>query len=324
MRKRRILLVAAAVVVVLAIGLAVRLNLPGDAAPGPWMGRPFLSIAHQGGEDEAPSSTMYAFRRAVDVGADMLEVDAHATADDVLVVMHDAEVDRTTDGTGPVRDKTFAEVQKLDAAFHSELRGVRTGDRPPPAGYTADDFRVPSLEEVLTRFPRTPFTVEIKGSSDDDSESFLRNARLLAGLLQRLNRTQDIVVASFEDEAIAEFHKLAPAVGVAPGFGEVLRYLTLRMRPIEGTVALQIPVGFQGVRIATPGFIARAHSDGYAVHVWFSGTASEDEATYNSLIDACADGLMSSKPTVLERVLDQRRVARPGTPGTAPCPAASD
>jgi glycerophosphoryl diester phosphodiesterase len=76
--------------------------------------------------------------------------------------------------------------------------------------------------------------------------------------------------------------------------------------------------------VTTPGFIARAHSDGYAVHVWFSGTASEDEATYRSLIDACADGLMSSTPTVLESVLDQRGVARPGTPGATPCPATSD
>lgn len=324
MRNRRVWLIAAAVVAVLATGFVVHLTRPGDTAPGPWMAKPFLSIAHQGGEGEAPSSTMYAFRRAIAVGADMLEMDVHSTADDVLVVMHDAKVDGTTDGSGPVRDKTFRMVQQLDAAFHSELRGVRTGDRPPPPGYSADDFMVPSLEEVLTRFPRTPVTVEIKGTSDDDGESSVHNARLLAELLQRLHRTQDIIVASFDDEAIAEFHKLAPAVGLAPGFNEVLRYLTLRIRPIDGTVALQIPVGYRGFKVATPGFIARAHSDGYAVHVWFSGTAPEDEATFGSLIDACADGLMSSMPTVLERVLDQRRVARPGTPGAGSCPATSD
>ena len=313
------MLTAAAVLVVLAVGLVVRLKLPGGSAPGPWMGRPFLAIAHQGGENEAPSSTLYAFRQATATGADMLEMDVHATADNVLVVMHDETVDGTTDGTGPIGGKTFREIQQLDAAFRSDLRGVRTGDRPPPPGYTPDDFRVPSLEEVLTRFPQTPFTVEIKGRGD----SSVRNARLLADLLTRMNRTQDVIVASFDDDAIAEFHRRAPTVGLAPGFNQVLRYLTLRIRPIDGTVALQIPVSFQGVRVATPGFIARAHSDGYAVHVWFSGSGSEDEATYNSLIDACADGLMSSRPTLLEKVLDQRRVARPGTPGTTPCPAAS-
>jgi glycerophosphoryl diester phosphodiesterase len=242
MKSRRIWLIAAGVVVVLATGFVVHLTRPGDSAPGRWMAKPFLSIAHQGGEGEAPSSTMYAFRRAIAAGADMLEMDVHSTADDVLVVIHDATVDDTTNGSGPVREKTFREAQRLDAAYHSELRGVRTGDRPPPPGYSAGDFATPSLEEVLTRFPRTPVTVEIKGTSEDDSESFVRNARLLAELLQRLHRTQDIIVASFDDEAIAEFHKLAPAVGLAPGFNEVLRYLTLRIRPIDGTVALQVPV----------------------------------------------------------------------------------
>jgi glycerophosphoryl diester phosphodiesterase len=82
-----------------------------------------------------------------------------------------------------------------------------------------------------------------------------------------------------------------------------------------------VPVTYQGMPVATPEFIARAHDDGYAVQVWFSGTAPEDEPTYNSLIDACADGLMSSWPTVLERILDERGIARPGTPGADPCPA---
>lgn len=319
MKARRIWLTAAAVVVLLTIGFVVHLTRPGGSPPGPWMGKPFLAIAHQGGEAEAPSNTLYAFRRAIAAGADMLEMDVHATADDVLVVTHDATVEGTTDGSGPVRDQTFGALQRLDAAYRSELRGVRTGERPAPEGYSAGDFAMPSLEEVLTRFPRTPFTVEIKGGPEDDSESFVRNARLLAELLQRLNRTRDIIVASFDDEAIAEFHRLAPDVGLAPGFSEVLRYLTLRVRPIDGTVALQIPVAFQGITVATRSFIDRAHSDGYAVHVWFSGTAAEDEATYGSLIDACADGLMSSRPTVLEKVLDERGVARPGTPGAAPC-----
>ena len=53
-------------------------------------------------------------------------------------------------------------------------------------------------------------------------------------------------------------------------------YFLTGVRPIDGTVALQIPARYQGLAIATPEFIARAHTDGYAVHVWFSGTAPED------------------------------------------------
>jgi glycerophosphoryl diester phosphodiesterase len=102
---------------------------------------------------------------------------------------------------------------------------------------------------------------------------------------------------------------------------ELIAYFSTGARPIDGTVALQIPVAFNGIPVATKEFIARAHADGYAVHVWFSGSAPEDEAAYNTLIDACADGLMAAWPALLERILDQRQIARPGSPGTDPCAA---
>lgn len=300
----------------------------------PWPARRFLHIAHQGGESEAPSNTMYAFTRAVRLGADMLEMDIHSTADDVLVASHDSTVDRTTDGTGPIREKTYRELRKLDAAYNFvpgrnavpglppesyPLRGVRTHDKRPPRGYQAADFAIPTLREVLGTFRHVPISLEIKGTSDADTESFLHNARLLADLLRRTGRTRNIIVTSFNDAAVAEFHRLAPRVGLAPGTQGLTSYFLGGVRPIEGTVALQVPVTFQGLPVATPAFVARAHADGYAVHVWFSGTAPEDEPTYNSLIDACADGLMSSWPTLLERILDERGIARPGTPGTDPC-----
>ncbi|MGN9912861.1 glycerophosphodiester phosphodiesterase [Phytohabitans sp. LJ34] len=302
--------------------------------PVPWPQKRFLHIAHQGGESEAPSNTMYAFKRAVRVGADVLELDVHSTADDVLVASHDAAVDRTTDGSGLIREKTYRELRKLDAAYHFvpgrnavpglppesyPLRGVRTHDKRPPRGYHAGDFAIPTLREILRTFRHVPLSIEIKGTSDADTESFLHNARLLADLLARTGRTRGVIVTSFNDAAVAEFHRLAPAVALAPGLQGLTNYFFAGVRPIEGTVALQVPVTYQGVPIATPAFIARAHADGYAVHVWFSGTAPEDEPTYNALIDACADGLMSSWPTRMERLLDERGIARPGTPGTDPC-----
>jgi len=292
------------------------------ASPNPWLDKPFLHIAHQGGESEAPSNTLYAFRRAVSIGADVLEMDVHSTSDGVLVASHDASVDRTTDGTGLIRDKTFRELRRLDAAYNFvpgrnavpglppesyPLRGVRTHDKRPPRGYHANDFAIPALADVLRAYKRVPISIEIKGTSDADTESFLRNARLLADLLNRTGRIRDIIVTSFNDVAVAEFHRLAPRVALAPGLQGLTSYFFAGVPPIEGTAALQIPVTYQGVRVATPEFIARAHADGYAVHVWFSGTAPEDEPTYNTLIDAGADGLMSSWPTLMEQVLRDRR-----------------
>jgi glycerophosphoryl diester phosphodiesterase len=83
---------------------------------------------------------MYAFKRAVALGADMLELDVHGTADGRLAVIHDATVDRTTEGTGRVGDLTLAQLQELDAAYDFDpdggypFRGARTGDVPPPDG----------------------------------------------------------------------------------------------------------------------------------------------------------------------------------------------
>ncbi|MDQ7904873.1 glycerophosphodiester phosphodiesterase [Phytohabitans sp. ZYX-F-186] len=313
--------VAAAIasLTLLALGAAAPAQAAGPRNPCP-DGR-FLHIAHQGGESEAPSNTGYAFRRALRIGADMLEMDVHSTRDGVLVASHDASVDRTTDGTGLIRDKTFRELRRLDAAYNFvpgrnavpglppesyPLRGVRTHDKRPPRGYQADDFAIPALRDVLRDFRQVPISIEIKGTTDADTESFLRNARLLADLLRQTHRTRDVIVTSFNDAAVAEFHRLAPRVALAPGLRGLTDYFFAGTPPIEGTVALQIPVTYQGLPIATPEFIARAHADGFAVHVWFSGTAPEDEATYNTLIDAGADGLMSSWPTLLERILDER------------------
>jgi glycerophosphoryl diester phosphodiesterase len=322
--------------------LVTAVVVPGFGAAGtaaasggadPWPQRRFLNMAHAGGENEAPADTMYAFKRAVRLGADMVELDVESTADDRLVVIHNSSADATTNGTGLVKEMTFRQVHALDAAYNFvpgrsavpglppesyPLRGVRTHGRRPPRGYRAGEFAIPSLREVLRTFRHVPVNIEIKGTSDADVESFLHNARLLARLLNQTRRT-DVIVTSFNDQALATFHALAPQIPLAPGMNELIAYFFTGTRPIDGTVALQIPVAFNGIQVATKEFIARAHADGYAVHVWFSGTAPEDEATYNALIDACADGLMAAWPALLERILDQRHIARPGTPGTDAC-----
>ncbi|HEY3684338.1 MAG TPA: glycerophosphodiester phosphodiesterase family protein [Streptosporangiaceae bacterium] len=329
-------LLSAVIIAVPGVAAAAPVSRTGEHPPGganPWLHRRFLNMAHAGGENEAPGDTMYAFKRAVRHGADMIELDVQSTADDRLVVMHNATLDPTTDGAGLVRDHTYRQVHALDAAYYFvpgrsavpglppssyPLRGIRTRQRRPPRGYRADDFAIPSLSEVLRTFRHVPVNIEIKGTTDADTASFLHNARLLAALLNRAGRT-DVIVTSFNDQAVAEFHRLAPRIPLAPGLNGVTAYVLTGVRPIDGTVALQVPVRFDGVDVATKAFIARAHADGYAVHVWFSGTAPENAATYNQLIDACADGLMAAWPTLLERILDRRHIARPGRPGTDPC-----
>lgn len=143
----------------------------------------------------------------------------------------------------------------------------------------------------------------------------------MATQLNKSGRT-DVILASFNDSAIALFHSLAPQIPLSPGRDRMFAYFLYGIKPIDGTVALQVPVTFAGIPVVTKEFVARAHRDGYAVHVWFSGSAPDDAATYNAMIDTCADGLMPAKPTLLEQVLDERGIERSGQPGIDPCAAA--
>jgi glycerophosphoryl diester phosphodiesterase len=306
------------------------------AAANPWLGKRVLNMAHQGGEDELPSNTMYAFRKSLAAGADMLELDVSATRDGKLVVMHDWTVDRTTNGTGYLTDLTLAQVRRLDAAYNFvpgrnavsglpgrryPFRGVRTGKRRPPRGFTRKDFRVPTLAEVLKAFPRTSINIEIKGR-DDDPAQFRRNAELLAAMLAGTRR-RDLIVVSFNQPAVERFHELARKIPVAPGFGGIAGFLLAGQSPGAGVVALQIPIttelSGQVVKVTTPESVLRTHRAGYAVHVWLSDDA-ENARVYDRLLDMCADGIMAARPRALERRLRARRVVRPGFGrGTDPC-----
>jgi len=94
-----------------------------------------MNMAHSGGEDEAPMNTMYAFKRAATIGADMLELDVQSTKDGQLVVIHNATVDETTDGTGRVVDMTLDQLKELDAAYWF-VPGRSTVHGLPDAAYT--------------------------------------------------------------------------------------------------------------------------------------------------------------------------------------------
>ena len=298
------------------------------AAQNEWTSSRVLNIAHQGGEAEAPSNTMYAYERSLRLGADMLEVDVHSTADGRLVAMHDGRVDRTTEGSGSVYEMSLRQVQRLDAAHdfvpglgtrngldesRYAFRGVRTGHRRPPRGYGPEDFRIPTLDQVMRRYPEVPINIEIKGASDTNLASFQRNADLLAALLNRIGRTDGIIVASFNDSALDRFHAQAPEIDMAPSIPDVALFKAASVPLPEGMVAFQVPITFEGLPVTDADFVQRAHAQDYAVHVWLSNDG-ENEEIYNRLLDWDVDGVMAAEPGRLEGVLCERGVARPDRP----------
>jgi glycerophosphoryl diester phosphodiesterase len=291
-----------------------------------------LNIAHQGGEDEFPSNTMYAFRKALKVGADMLELDIGVTKDGKVIVMHDTTVDGKTNGHGTVASKTLRQIKRLDAAYwfapgarehysHElarrayRFRGIATGRRQPPKGFKAADFRVPTLTQVLKAFPRTPINIEIKGRTpDEETAEYVQNAEVLARLLKNTKR-RNLIVVSFQQAAVDRFHELAPRIDLAPGISGASNWLLAGGSPGPGVVAFQVPITFETggtvLEVTTADNVARAHRDGYAWQNWFSNDDRDAPGTWRRLIDMCVDGTMTSHPRALERVL--RKHKRPAS-----------
>ncbi|WP_280893831.1 MULTISPECIES: glycerophosphodiester phosphodiesterase family protein [unclassified Streptomyces] len=144
----------------------------------------FLTIGHRGVMGTEPENTLRSFVAAQQAGLDVIELDLHLSKDGALVVMHDTHVDRTTDGTGPIAEKTLTELRALDAG-----RGER----------------VPEFEEVLDTV-RSPLQAEIKD---------IAAARALAEVMLRRDLVSRVEVSSFHDEAIAEIGRLVPGVRTA-------------------------------------------------------------------------------------------------------------
>jgi glycerophosphoryl diester phosphodiesterase len=296
--------------------------LAAPAAANPWLERRPLNIAHQGGEHEAPSDTLYAFKRAAALGADVLEMDLHMTKDGHVVVMHDETVDRTTNGSGSVENMTLAQVKGLDAAYwfvpgpgttHSApasdylFRGVATGQRPPPDGYAPNDFTIPTLREVLEEFPDVLINLELKPTTRMTGRLEPAVARLLA----EFRRVDDVIVVSFLDHSLELFKAVAPRVHTATATGQAAAFWASSQGAAPGLpnprhVALQVPTDFNGIHVLHDSFIADAHANDLAVHVW----TINDEKTMRDLLAAGADGIMTDRPTMLERLLRESATAR--------------
>jgi glycerophosphoryl diester phosphodiesterase len=118
-----------------------------------------VNLAHRGASALAPENTIDAFRLAVEAGAGGLELDVHMTRDRQIVVIHDATVDRTTNGSGAVSEMTLDELRGFDAGHNFSPDGGPT--RP----YRGRGVRVPTFGEVLEEFPGVPVNIEIKAGT---------------------------------------------------------------------------------------------------------------------------------------------------------------
>jgi glycerophosphoryl diester phosphodiesterase len=267
-----------------------------------------LNIAHAGGDQDHPHSTMYAFKQSVAAGADVLELDVQLTADGVLVVQHDADTTKTTPVDLVVIETDLATLRALDNAFWFSpqcwpchdltadayvFRGVRTGEVTPPPGFTPDDFRIVTLAEVAEAFPTMPLDIEIKGEGDVG----LAVAEALARELAALDRLDSTVVAAFDSAVIQHFHAVAPDVAVSPGVNEMAAWLLAGGELAEHYRIIQVPPFYEEIEVLSEANLAIAEAAGVAVWVWPNDAATqENEAYYRELVAMGVHGIIAGRP----------------------------
>ncbi|MDA8056908.1 MAG: glycerophosphodiester phosphodiesterase [Actinomycetota bacterium] len=275
---------------------------------GVWLERRVLAYAHQGGAWEGPSSTLYAIRHAVAVGATGIELDVHATADGHLVVSHDPTVDRTTNGTGDIATLTLEELQRLDNAYWwvagADVTPGLPEDAYPFRGRAPKDraFGVATLEEVLDEFRGVVLNLDIKRTAP----AVEPYERALADLLHRFGRRDDVIVASFLDSATDAFSAYAPDIPTSAGtvaVAELVRAVRVGEEPPTlRHVALQVPATYGDVVIVDEQLVDAAHRSGLAVHVW----TIEEQEDMERLCGLGVDGIITDRPSVLVDVLTRR------------------
>ncbi len=209
-------------------------------------------VAHRGGRARGPENTLEAMRLGIAAGADAIELDVHRCADGDVVVIHDATVDRTTDGRGAVGEMTLADLRSLDAG----CRFV-----PKSGARTANAARIPTLAQVLGEFPETPIIIELKTAA--------ASAGTLA-LIKHHDAKSRCIVDSFHADALEVFRGSGIARGPSRnGVARLIARSFLRTRwPGAELDAVCIPRNYRGLPLPIARIARLLRRENKPTHIW--------------------------------------------------------
>jgi glycerophosphoryl diester phosphodiesterase len=230
--------------------------------------RRIIVTGHRGAAGLEPENTLRSFRRALELGVDRVETDVHLTKDGHLVCIHDAAVDRTTDGTGAIRDITLEEIRRLDAG---------KGER------------IPTLEEAIQTVRRhAVLQIELKGEGTVEPTLQALEA---AGMTP-----DDVLLTSFSTAYLEEVRARRPDLPVSHLFGD----------PPPNAVELALSVGAKSLAInqkhLTPEWVNAAHAAGLEIRAWNPDTREE----MKRMLVMGVDGMGSNRPDLLLEMLRAR------------------
>ena len=205
-----------------------------------------LIYGHRGASGHAPENTLEAFRLAMDMGADGFELDVHMSKDGQLVVIHDESVDRTTDGTGLVRDLTLAELKALDASYGmGAYRGAK----------------IPTLGEVFDLIRDTRHIVNVEVKTDEWFYPQIEEKCL--ALAKEKDVEERVIYSSFNHYTLMKLRQLKPDAKLGMLFGDIM------LKPWEYAQPLSVDyLHPMKMNIYVPGFSEGAAAAGYGVNMW--------------------------------------------------------
>jgi glycerophosphoryl diester phosphodiesterase len=255
-----------------------------------------VNFAHRGASGRAPENTLEAFRLAVEAGAGGLELDVHMTRDGEIVVIHDETVDRTTDGSGAVAGMTLGELRNLDAGYRFSPDGGSTYP------YRGRGFRIPTLAEVYEELPGVCVNIDIKEPQPGAENAVLQ-------VIREANTGERSLVVSDGHAVVRRFRRVSGGhISTGASRLEITTFYLLGRLRLERLVrppydALQVPVDYRGIPLATPRFLEAAHARGVRVDVWTINDPNE----MRRLLDLGVDVIMTDRPETLASVLEGRR-----------------
>lgn len=243
-----------------------------------------LNVAHRGASALAPENTIAAFEKAIESGADAIELDLHVSRDGALVVIHDQTLDRTTNGQGPVHARSLQDLKQLDA-------GHWFGE-----GFAGQ--RMPTLAEVLDRFAgKIPLALEVKAGS-----AFFRGIEeKVVAVLREYQVISQVAVASFDHYALRTLKELEPSLRTAA---------LLVGRPISmPAIAEACKADAMAIEcnLVTETEVEACHAAGLQLVVW----VVNEPAQMGHFIDLGVDGIITDRPDLLRHMLAERSALHP-------------
>ncbi len=270
--------------------LLVNATLAGTAA-SLFRERPILMGAHRGGCDLWPENTLEAYRNTEKHWpGTLMEGDVQLTKDGQVVVFHDSSVERTTNGTGRVSEKTLDELKALDAGY----RFTRDGGKTFP--YRGKGLTIPTLAEVIQALPNNLFLVEIKDSGP--------SVDAVIKVLRETNATQRFLLASFDPATHAHLHENAPEIGTCYDVMDAVAMLTaLRQGEWEHYTPVHAMLTFspelEKQFNVTPAEIEAIHKKGILIQFFTLNTEEE----IKHYLQLPIDSILSDNPELLDKVI---------------------